>query len=155
MKFLKILLGLLIVVGAVLAVVAPIGPLPGFFIGGTKAPAPEKWMDTSGIHEIKLGVAGSLPRVVIIWVVEHDEELYVVGSSDSGWVKMLGQGGPVNMRLEGNTYALQARQITDGKEAVLGAYVAKYQPDYPDIIAGFGDIQSAGSAVGVFRLDRS
>ena len=38
-----------IILGSVLTlliIIAPIGPLPGFFIGGTTTDVPEKWPDT-------------------------------------------------------------------------------------------------------------
>ena len=74
----------------VLALVAPIGPMPGFFIGGTPTEAPEQWGDTSNVDQIILRVPGTPPRAVIIWVVEYGGDLYVVGSNDSGWVTVSG-----------------------------------------------------------------
>ena len=154
MKILKIASGLVLVVAVVIAIAAPIGPLPGFFIGGEQSAAPAKWPDTSAVHEIQLKVPGTLPRVVTIWVVDHEGELYVVGSRGSGWVKMIGQGAPVEMRLEGRTYALKAVPVTEGWEAVLEAYVEKYRPDYPEIVADFPPVDEARDQVAVFRLIR-
>ena len=155
MKILKYLAAGLFVVAAVLAVVAPVGPMPGFFIGGTSTPAPAQWMDTSDTHEIKLRIPGSIPRVVIIWVIQHNGELHVVGAKDSGWVDMIGPGSPVEMRLGDNTYALNATPLTQGWEPVLGAYVDKYRPDYPEIVDGFPPIEEAQSSITVFRLSRT
>lgn len=146
---------IVLVLAAALAILAPVGPLPGFFIGGVATEAPPQWPDTSSTHEIELKVPGTLPRVVIIWVIQHDGELYVVGAKDSGWVSMLGEGGPVEMRLEGNTYALDATLVTQGWEPAMTAYVAKYRPDHPDIVAGFPAIEDADESISVFRLDRS
>ena len=154
MKILKVLALIVVVIGAVLIVVAPVGPLPGFFIGGSATATPAEWPDTSSTHEIKLRVAGGLPRVVIIWVVEHDDELYVVGAPDSGWVSMIGDGGPVEMRLNDNTYALEASLVNDDWESVLQAYVDKYRPDYPEIVAGFPTLEEAPGQFAVFRLNR-
>ena len=154
MKIVKILVGLILVVGFVLALVAPVGPLPGFFIGGDKTPAPAKWMDTSSVDEIKLKVPGALPRVVIIWVIEYNEELHVVGASDSGWVSMLGEGGAVEMRLGEATYALTAERVTDDLSGVLTAYVDKYRAGYPDIVAGFPSLEEGTEGFSVFRLNR-
>ena len=97
---------------------------------------------------------GSPPRVVIIWVVEHGGELYVVGAPDSGWVSMIGSGSPVEMRLGDNTYALNAAPVNTGWEEVVTAYVDKYRPDYPDIVAGFPSPEEAAGQVAVFRLER-
>ncbi len=48
---------------------APIGPMPGVFIGGTQTATPAVWGNTSAEHEIRLKVPGTIPRVVIIWVI--------------------------------------------------------------------------------------
>ena len=155
MKIVKYILAGLMVVAVILAVVAPVGPMPGFFIGGTPTPAPSQWMDTSETHEIKLGIPGTIPRVVIIWVIQHDDVLHVVGARDSGWVEMIGQGSPVEMRLGDNTYALNATLLTSDWEPVLNAYVDKYRPDYPEIVDGFPPIEEAQGSIAVFRLDRT
>ena len=154
MKALKIGLLAILVILAVVIVAAPIGPLPGFFIGGTPTEAPGRWPDTSAVHDIRLKVPGTLPRVVIIWVVQHADELHVVGARDSGWVEMIGPGSPVEMRLGDATYALTATPLTEGWEPVLNAYVDKYRPDYPDIVAGFPSVEEAEGQVAVFRLAR-
>jgi hypothetical protein len=154
MKILKIIALAIVAAAIVLAFVAPIGPLPGFFIGGAQTKAPASWPDTSGVHEIRLKVPGTLPRVVTIWVIDHEGELYVVGSRESGWVKMIGQGAPVAMRLEERTYALNAVPVTGNWQDVLEAYVEKYRPDYPEIVADFPPVDEARDQVAVFRLSR-
>ncbi len=154
MKVLKRSLIVLAVLLAVLIVAAPIGPLPGVFIGGNETEPPATWPDTSTTQEIKLRVPGALPRVVIVWVIDHGGDLHVVGANDSGWVSMLGAGGPVEMRLGDSTYALRASRVTDGWQDVLNAYVEKYRPDYPDIVAGFPSLEEAEGTVAVYRLDR-
>ena len=155
MKILKIFITVVLAALVVVAFVAPIGPLPGFFIGGEQTAPPASWPDTSAVHEIRLKVPGVLPRVVTIWVVDHEGELHVVGSRDSRWVKMVGQGTPVEMRLGDRTYALNAIPVTEGWQPVLEAYVAKYEPDYPEIIAGFPSVAEAEDSVAVFRLSRT
>jgi len=154
MKILKILSLVVIVTAVVVALAAPIGPLPGFIIGGDPTPAPASWPDTSGVHEITLGVPGTPSRVVTIWVVDYQGELHVVGSRESGWVKMIGDGAPVEMRLGNSTYTLAAVPVTEGWQPVLEAYVAKYEPDYPEIVAGFPEVDQARDTMGVFRLSR-
>ena len=154
MRALKIALVAVLALLLVGTLVAPIGPIPGLFIGGTLTQAPERWDDTSDVHEIMLRVPGTLPRVVIIWVVEHGGELHAVGSKDSGWVTMIGARSPVQMRLGDDTYALNASVVTEGWQQILQAYVAKYQADYPDIVAGFPSIDEAKDLVAVFRLER-
>ena len=154
MKILKVVAGLVLVLIPVLVVLAPIGPLPGVFIGGTNTPSPAQWPETTGVDEIRLKVPATGPRVVIIWVVQYEADLYVVGNSASGWVEMLGQGGPVAMRLEGNTYALRAERMSSGWEPVLQAYVDKYRTDYPDIVGGFPSMDEAKGLISVFKLSR-
>jgi len=155
MKALKIglvVLGMVVLIGIA---IAPVGPLPGFFIGGKPVDVPAQWPATHEVDEIRLRVPGFLPRVVIIWVVESAGELYVVGARDSGWVSMLGEGAAVEMRLGESTYRLHAVAVREGWEAGLTAYVDKYRQDYPDIIAGFPTIEEARSQVTVFRLERN
>ncbi len=154
MRILTIIIAVALSALVVVAWVAPIGPLPGFFIGGEHTAAPASWPDTSGVHEIRLKVPGTLPRVVTIWVIDHAGELHVVGHRDSGWVKMIGRGAPVEMRLGDRTYSLNATPLTEGWQAVLEAYVAKYKPHYPEIIAGLPPVAEATDRV-VFRLSRT
>lgn len=154
MKVLKFGLPALLVIVLVLAVLAPIGPVPGFFIGGTETDTPETWQDTSQLHEIKLQVPGTLPRVVIIWVIDYLGEIYVVGSRESGWVQMIGSGSDVKLRMEDATYSVTATPVDSGWEPIMQAYIKKYERDYPDIVAGFPSIEEAQGSIGVFRLDR-
>lgn len=144
---------LLAALGAVL-LLGPIGPVPGVLIGGTAAEVPAAWPDTSDTHEIRLRVPGTLPRVVTIWVIQHDGDLHVVGARDSGWVGMIGSGSPVQMRLNDRTYSLRAEPVSRGWEPVFNAYVDKYRPDYPEIVAGFPPPEEAGDQIAVFRLVR-
>ncbi len=147
------------VVAAILAVIyifaAPIGPAPGFFIGGNAAAAPASWPDTSQVDEIRLGVPGTPPRVVIIWMTEYEGEMYVAGAKDSGWVSRIGSGGPVQMRLGDDTYDLTAEPVNQGWEPVLRSYIAKYEEEYPDIVAGFPAVEEAGDYMTLFHLKRS
>lgn len=153
MKILKIVALILIAAVAVLVVVAPLGPLPGIFIRGTQTPLPATWQDTRGIHEIKLKVGeGAIPRVVIIWVVQVDGDLHVVGAKDSGWTTAIGDGGPVRMRMGDETYDMQATLVTREWQPILEAYVEKYETDYPDIVGGFPAIEEAEGTISVFRL---
>ena len=154
MKHLKIIVPVVLLIVVVVGVVVPIGPKPGTMIGGTEMPAPATWPDTSDVHEIRLAVPGTLPRVVVIWLVEHNSEIYVAGSRDSGWVKMLGAGGPVKMRLGDNTYPLVAEAVTENLEPVLYDYMAKYREDYADLVDTFPDPAEAADMYGVFRLNR-
>ena len=154
MKILKVLGALLIALVLGVAVAAPIGPMPGFFIGGEQAHPPETWPDTSAVHEVKLKVPGGLPRVVIIWIVDVAGDLYVVGDRGSGWVRKIGPASPVELRLGDSTFALNAVAVSENAEAILTAWLGKYEPDYPEIVAGFrNDAAGAGSAA-VFRLER-
>ena len=71
MKLFKIGVPIFALTVALIVIAAPIGPLPGFFIGGTPSEAPNNWPDTSAEHEIRLKVVDVLPRVVVIWMVEY------------------------------------------------------------------------------------
>ncbi|MFT6432313.1 MAG: hypothetical protein ACJAVI_000348 [Candidatus Azotimanducaceae bacterium] len=142
-------IGVCIIIG-----LAPIGPMPGIFIGGTETSVPDNWENAADIGEIQLKVAGTIPRVVIIWVIDYNDDLYVVGSQKSGWVKMLGDGGDVQMRLEEKTYNLSAERITTAWEPVVTAYADKYRPEYPDIVNSFPPVEEADGIFGVFKLSK-
>ena len=125
-----------VALGLVVLLLAPIGPLPGVFIGGTDTPPPATWPDTSGIDEIRLKAPGAIPRVVIIWVIDVGGELYVVGMKESGWTQRIGDGAPVEVRIGDATYAVEATLVEEGGAAILTAYEGKYEPNYPDSVAG-------------------
>jgi len=153
MKVIKIAVSLFILVALLVAWFAPIGPLPGIRIGGTPTEVPAQWQDTSGIHEIRLEAPGTIPRVVIIWVVQVDGVLHVVGSDDSGWTQMLGAQSTVRVRIEEQTYTLMAKRVTKNYEKIVTAYGDKYRPNYPDIVAGFPSLEETASSTAVFRLE--
>ena len=113
----------------------------------------ETWQDTSQLHEIKLQVPGTLPRVVIIWVIDYLGEIYVVGSRESGWVQMIGSGSDVKLRMEDATYSVTATPVDSGWEPIMQAYLKKSERDYPDMVAGFPSIERLRVQSG-FRLDR-
>jgi hypothetical protein len=70
MKVFKISLVVVLALLVGLAIMAPIGPLPGLFIGGQPAAAVAQWSDTSMVHEIKLRVPGTLWQDVLNAYVE-------------------------------------------------------------------------------------
>lgn len=134
MKAWKIFVALASVAFIALIIRLPIATTPGFFIGGNASPTPVIWPDTSSIHEIKLRVEGTIPRVVIIWFVAIDNELYIVGETDSGWVSMLENGDLVQMRLQDSTYSLQANAVNAGGEEIRQHWLVKYEADYPEFV---------------------
>jgi len=154
MKIVKAIAVALVVITLAVIALAPIGPLPGFFIGGEPMDAPEQWPDTSDVHEVKLKVIDQIPRVVIIWVIQYQSELYVVGSRSSGWVKKLGDGGPVALRINDSTYPLTAELMQTDWQPMMLAYIDKYRADYPEIIDGFPPVEEAGDQIAVFHLVR-
>ena len=144
----------LLIVALVVVAMAPIGPLPGFFIGGEPTPVPEEWGNTLDVDVIELEVAtGALPRVVVIWMVQFDGDLHVVGSNDSGWVSGIGAGSPVRLKMHGKTYSLIASRLSgDAWTAALEAYRDKYIADNPGIFENFPSVDEARETVAVFRL---
>ena len=155
MKVIKVAAPILLIILLALVWLAPFGPVPGLFIGGTAANMPATWGDTKGIHEIRLEVQGTLPRVVVVWVVQVDGDLHVVGVKGSGWVEILGQGGAVRMRMNDKTYSLTASLVTTDWEPILEAYKDKYRADYPDIVNSFPSLEEARATSSVFRLSGS
>ena len=145
----------ILVLGLVAVFAAPIGPLPGFFIGGTPTVAPATWEDTSQIDEILLKAPGTIPRVVIIWVVEYDEDLYVLGMKESGWTRRIGGGAPVEVRIGDKTYSVRATPVQDDAGPIYEAYKAKYEANYPDLVAQMPEIEEAAGFAVVLRLGRT
>lgn len=155
-KLTKISVIALVFTTCIIISVAPIGPMPGIFLGGTETPVPDNWRNIANRDEIRLRVPGTIPRVVIIWVVEVDNELYVVGGRESGWVEMIGDRAKVQMRAGDNTYNLNAVKVNSGLEPIVIAYADKYRADYPDIVGSFPTtVSEAQNAVGVFKLERA
>jgi len=156
MKILKIASPLILLILVVFLWLAPIGPVPGIFIGGTLTDVPDSWGVTSTTDEIQLKVEGSiLPRVVTIWVVQVDGELHIIGSKESGWVSTLGQSGAVQMRLGNKTYNLNATVVTSNLETIVEQYKDKYRPDYPDIVAGIPSLEEAPNYAMVYKLTKA
>lgn len=154
MRIVRIVAALLAVAGLVVLLAGPIGPVPGVFMGGTVTPAPDQWEDTSGIEEIRLKAPGTIPRVVIIWVIDFEDELYVLGMKESGWVSRIGAGAPVEVRIEDRTYAVRATPVEAGAEEIYTAYLAKYEPTHPDLVAGMPSIEEGREIATIYRLDR-
>ncbi|MDG2334328.1 MAG: hypothetical protein P8Q97_08920 [Myxococcota bacterium] len=138
-----------------LVVLAPLGPLPGVFIGGKATVSPAQWPDTSAVHEIQVAIPGTLPRVVILWVIQVDNELHIVGEKSSTWVSMIGEGSPVEMRLGGATYSLAASAVEENPESIYQAYLDKYRPDYPDLVSEFPSAAEGAETGVIFRLSRT
>jgi hypothetical protein len=152
MKLLKIGSAVLLIGLVAVALAAPIGPMPGFLIGGSASSVPPSWGDTLAVEEILLQVGeGPVGRTVIIWTVQIDGDLYVTGQKDSGWTRGIGSGGPVRVQMEGNLYELAATPVTEGQADVLAAWITKYERKYPDIVAGPSPEERATTAA-VFRL---
>lgn len=152
-RWLSITLAVLLVVALGVAIAAPIGPLPGFRIGGSEAAAPSTWADTRLPDEVRLAnYSGALPHVVIIWVVEHDGDLHVIGDPASSWVEGTTAAPEVDLRIGGDVYAMRAERLQTGQVAVLQRYVERYQEDYPEIIASFPPMEEFAQGAAVFRL---
>ena len=135
MKAIRISVVLIVAFLMFLAVRLPITTTPGFFIGGDPGISPSIWFETSSTHEMKLRVSGMIPRVVIIWFIEIENDLYVIGETESGWVKILGDGGRVHARLGDITYPLQASIIDSDTAKIIQAWEEKYQNDYPEFFS--------------------
>ena len=145
---------MVILIGAILVWLAPIAMMPGFFIGGSTTPAPSTWEDTSAIDEVRLKVRGTIPRVVIIWIVQVDGELYVTGAKDSGWVTRLGDGGDAELRIGDNTYPVVAERQTENLDELIGAWYDKYRPNYPDIVGDMSEVSTEPRSYAIFKLAR-
>ena len=59
------------------------------------------------------------------------------------------------MRIGDNTYALDAVRKRTGLADILAAYIAKYEADYPAIVADFPEYVEGQNQYAVFTLRRS
>jgi hypothetical protein len=147
---------LLLALGAVaiiLAIAAPIGPMPGFRVGGSPAEPPASWVGAQLPDEVRFGTYdGFLPYVVTIWVVESGGSLYVVGDPASTWVKKATNSSDVRIRIGDSVYDMQARRMPAGRVDVLQAYVDRYKADYPEIINSFPPLPEFAQGSALFEL---
>ena len=132
----------------------PIAVVPGFFIGGTDKEIPAEWGDTSDIDEVRLKAEGLIPRVVIIWIVQVNGELYVSGGKDSGWVTRLLENDNALLRIGDNTYSVTAERQTEKLDELMRAWYDKYQPNYPEIVGQMREVSANPRPYEVFRLAR-
>ena len=135
------------------ALAAPIGPMPGIRLGGNSATAPAQWSSLALPEEVRLATsAGVLPHVVIIWVVESDNHLYVIGAPDSTWVDGATRAPDVRLRIGDNAYDMRATRIESGREDIFQMYIDRYKDNYPDTIAGFPPIEEFSQGAALFEL---
>jgi hypothetical protein len=154
-RWLTYALSLLMVLLIGLAVAAPIGPMPGFRLGGSEASAPAQWSSATLPEEVRLATfAGMLPHVVIIWVVESDNRLYVIGAPDSTWVAGASQAPEVRLRIADNAYDMRATRLDPGPAHLFEKYLDRYRDNYPDIIAGFPPMEEFSQGAALFELTR-
>ncbi|MEM1229138.1 MAG: hypothetical protein AAGI15_01270 [Pseudomonadota bacterium] len=151
------IIGLILLIGAAIAAyLAPIGPMPGVRLGGIETAAPQQWADVPIPMTVQLKTTGgSLPRVVNIWVVNHNNELYVFGQADSGWVQAASANPAVPLRMGDAAYALTAVREADTASAAYGAYLDRYRADYPELVGSLPPASEGLAAGAAFRLTRS
>ena len=153
-RWLNYLLLALGAAGIIMAIAAPIGPMPGFRIGGSAAQPPADWYGRDLPDEILFGAYdGLLPYVVTIWIVESDGELYVVGDPASTWVEKATNSPEVRVRINDEVYDMTATRMPPGRVDVLAAYVNRYQADYPEIIDGFPPLEEFAQGSALFQLN--
>jgi hypothetical protein len=154
-SWLKIVLIVLLVVVLGAAIAAPIGPMPGFRIGGNDADAPEQWSSIDIPGEVRLAsYSGLLPHVVIIWIVESDNRLYVIGDPASAWVEGATNAPDVRLRMGDNTYDMRATRLQPGPQEIFLKYINRYKDDYPEIIDSFPPPEEFATGAALFELTR-
>jgi hypothetical protein len=152
-RWLAYVLTALVVVLIIVALAAPIGPMPGLRIGGTPAEAPASWAGEQLSDEVLFGTYdGALPYVVTIWIVESGGGLYVVGAPESTWVAKATSSSDVRVRIDDSVYDMRATRLPPGRVDVLQAYVDRYQADYPDIINSFPPLEELAQGSALFEL---
>jgi hypothetical protein len=152
-RWLSYTLGVVIVVIVIAAVMAPIGPMPGIRLGGTTASAPDQWSSVTLPEEVRLEASGGvLPYVVIIWVFESDNNLYVIGSPDSRWVALASENPDVRLRINDDVYAMKATRMPPGRVDLAQKYVDRYKDNYPQIVESFGPLDAFAQGAVLIEL---
>ncbi len=152
-RWLTYVLAVLVVGLIVVAIAAPIGPMPGIRIGGTPADAPDTWSAAELPDEVLFATYdGALPYVVTIWIVESGGGLYVVGDPESTWVKKATSASDVKVRINDAVYDMRATRMPPGRVDVLQAYVDRYKADYPEIIDSFPPVPDLAQGSALFEL---
>jgi hypothetical protein len=150
------LTGVLIVIFVLalgVAIAAPIGPMPGIRLGGNPASVPAQWSSVTLPDEVRLATSsGMLPHVVIIWVVESDNRLYVIGAPDSVWVEGATRSSDVRLRIGDNTYEMRATRVESGRREISQMYIDRYKDKYPEIIDSFPPIEEFSQGAALFEL---
>ena len=151
-RWLTYVLVALMVILLGVALAAPIGPMPGIRLGGSPATVPAQWSSVDLPEEVLLATsAGVLPHVVIIWVVESDDRLYLIGDPASTWVEGVTASPDVQLRIGDNVYDMQATRI-EGRQDLFQMYIDRYKDNYPDIIASFPPIEQFAQGGALFEL---
>jgi hypothetical protein len=152
-RWLTNVLVVLVVLLLGVALAAPIGPMPGIRLGGTPATPPAQWSSVDLPEEVLLATsAGVLPHVVIIWVVESDNRLYVIGDPASTWVDGATRSPDVQLRVGDDVYDMRATRVPAGRQDLFQKYVDRYKDNYPDIIAGFPPMEEFAQGAAVLEL---
>ena len=152
-RWLTYVLIALIVLLLGVALVAPIGDMPGIRLGGSPATAPAQWSSVDLPEEVLLSTsAGVLPHVVILWVVESDDRLYLIGDPASTWVEGATRSPDVRLRIGDNVYGMRAARITSGRQDIFQMYIDRYKDNYPEIIASFPPIEQFAQGGALFEL---
>ncbi len=132
---------------------APMGPRPGIRLGGNPATPPAQWSSVTLPEEVRLATsAGILPHVVIIWVVESDNRLYVIGAPDSTWVEGATRSPDVRLRIGDNAYGMRAIRIEPGRQDIFQMYIDRYKDNYPEIIETFPPVEEFSQGGALFEL---
>ncbi len=152
-RWLSYVLVAIIVVALGVAIAAPIGPMPGFRLGGNLATVPAHWSSVDLPEEVRLATAsGLLPHVVIIWVVESDDRLYVIGDPESTWVEGATRSPDVRLRIGDKAYDMRATRIESGPREIFQKYIDRYKDNYPEIIEGFPPMEEFSKGAALFEL---
>lgn len=92
--------------------------------------------------------------MVIIWIVEADNRLYVIGAPESTWVAGTTSAPEVRLRIGDNTYDMRATRLQPGPQEIFLKYINRYKDDYPEIVASFPPPAEFASSAAVFELTR-
>lgn len=135
----------------------PVGMIPGLRLGGAEVPTPDSWTNVEVPEEVLLRTEGAmLPRVHRIWAVKFEEDIFVSGGPEGGWVDRSLADPNVKLRMGDDVYALRADRIDDpaAQRRAMDTMIAKYRDALTELAGKDPDPEEMVAGYAHFRLSR-
>ena len=129
----------------------PMGPVPGFALGGEEQPAPDDFafVQDHDLIQIRTHFGGWLPQVHHIWGVGVDNGIYAIAVEGASWRARIDEDPNVLLRVGDAHYQLTATSVDDVVEVqrVFDAYIEKYGSQLEEILGRPGTIEDMSDLI--------